>query len=99
MKRPVSSFLNTEEYAGTCYFGFNDGVKTINLAIGYCPMIYGMEDDMFRRVLCHECIGHGFSKLMDEYSYQEMGRIPTSENNRYTKDAGNGMGSQCRFHQ
>lgn len=71
--------LNTEEYAGTCYFGFNDGVKTINLAIGYCPMIYGMEDDMFRRVLCHECIGHGFSKLMDEYSYQEMGRIPTSE--------------------
>lgn len=71
--------LNTEEYAGTCYFGFNDGIKTINLAIGYCPMIYGMEDDMFRRVLCHECIGHGFSKLLDEYSYQEMGRIPTSE--------------------
>lgn len=71
--------LNTEEYAGTCYFGFNNGIQTINLAIGYCPMIYGMEDDMFRRVLCHECIGHGFSKLMDEYSYQEMGRIPTSE--------------------
>lgn len=71
--------LNTEEYAGTCYFGFNNGIQTINLAIGYCPMIYGMEDDMFRRVLCHECIGHGFSKLLDEYSYQEMGRIPTSE--------------------
>lgn len=71
--------LNTEEYAGTCYFGFNNGIQAINLAIGYCPMIYGMEDDMFRRVLCHECIGHGFSKLMDEYSYQEMGRIPTSE--------------------
>lgn len=71
--------LNTEEYAGTCYFGFNNGIQTINLAIGYCPMIYGMEDDMFRRVLCHECIGHGFSKLLDEYSYQEMGQIPTSE--------------------
>lgn len=71
--------LNTEEYAGTCYFGFNNGIQTINLAIGYCPMIYGMEDDMFRRVLCHECIGHGFSKLLDEYSYQEMGKIPTSE--------------------
>lgn len=71
--------LNTEEYAGTCYFGFNDGINTLNLAIGYCPMIYGMNDDMFRRVLCHECIGHGFSKLLDEYSYQEMGRIPTSE--------------------
>lgn len=71
--------LNTEEYAGTCYFGFKDGTRNINLAIGYCPMIYGMEDDMFRRVLCHECIGHGFSKLMDEYSYQEMGRMPTTE--------------------
>ncbi len=71
--------LNTEEYAGTCYFGFNNGIQTINLAIGYCPMIYGMEDDMFRRVLCHECIGHGFSKLLDEYSYQEMGKTPTSE--------------------
>lgn len=71
--------LNTEDYAGTCYFGFNDGVNTLNLAIGYCPMIYGMEDDMFRRVLCHECIGHGFAKLLDEYSYQEQGRIPDSE--------------------
>lgn len=71
--------LNTEDYAGTCYFGFKDGANTINLAIGYCPMIYGMEDDMFRRVLCHECIGHGFAKLLDEYSYQEQGRIPDSE--------------------
>lgn len=82
--------LNTEEYAGTCYFGFNNGIQTINLAIGYCPMIYGMEDDMFRRVLCHECIGHGFAKLLDEYSYQEQGRIPDSEiaNNRIMQQMG-----------
>lgn len=82
--------LNTEDYAGTCYFGFNDGVNTLNLAIGYCPMIYGMEDDMFRRVLCHECIGHGFAKLLDEYSYQEQGRIPDSEiaNNRIMQQMG-----------
>lgn len=82
--------LNTEDYAGTCYFGFNDGINTLNLAIGYCPMIYGMEDDMFRRVLCHECIGHGFAKLLDEYSYQEQGRIPDSEiaNNRIMQQMG-----------
>lgn len=82
--------LNTEDYAGTCYFGFNDGGNTLNLAIGYCPMIYGMEDDMFRRVLCHECIGHGFAKLLDEYSYQEQGRIPDSEiaNNRIMQQMG-----------
>lgn len=73
--------LNTTDYAGTCYFGFNDMStnQKINLAIGYCPMINGMNDDMFRRVLCHECIGHGFAKLLDEYSYQEMGRMPLSE--------------------
>lgn len=71
--------LNTEDYAGTCYFGFKEGANTINLAIGYCPIIYGVKDDMFRRVLCHECIGHGFAKLLDEYSYQEQGRIPESE--------------------
>lgn len=71
--------LNTEEYAGTCYFGFKDDKGYVNLAVGYCPMIYGMEDDMFRRVLCHECIGHGFTKLLDEYSYQEMGRMPDNE--------------------
>lgn len=85
--------LNTTEYAGTCYFGFNDSEtnKKINLAIGYCPMINGINDDMFRRVLCHECIGHGFAKLLDEYSYQEMGRMPLSEieqNQRIQKDLG-----------
>lgn len=71
--------LNTEEYAGTCYFGFNDNMSITNLAIGYCPMIYGLEDEMFRRVLCHECVGHGFAKLLDEYSYREYGAIPRSE--------------------
>lgn len=85
--------LNTTDYAGTCYFGFNDLTtnKTINLAIGYCPMINGIEDDMFRRVLCHECIGHGFAKLLDEYSYQEMGTIPFSEieqNQKVQKELG-----------
>ncbi|MDE5709893.1 MAG: M64 family metallopeptidase [Bacteroides sp.] len=34
---------------------------------------------MFRRVLCHECIGHGFAKLLDEYSYEQQGVIPASE--------------------
>lgn len=72
--------LNTEEYAGTCYFRFVDEQQQIiNLAIGYCPMINGMEDDYFRKVITHECIGHGFTKLLDEYSYQEMGRISEEE--------------------
>lgn len=72
--------LNTEAYAGTTYFGFYDpAYGTTEFAIGYCPIIYGLDNEMFRRVLCHECIGHGFAKLLDEYSYEQMGVIPDEE--------------------
>lgn len=71
--------LNSTVYAGTCWFGFNNAGQVMEFAVCYCPMIYGLEDDMFRRVLCHEAGGHGFAKLMDEYSYQEMGTMPESE--------------------
>lgn len=76
--------LNTEAYAGTTYFGFTINGRTSEFAIGYCPVINGMQSENFRQVLCHECIGHGFAKLLDEYSYREMGEIPVSEieNNR-----------------
>lgn len=85
--------LNTEDYAGTCYFGFSDSQsnRILNTAVGYCPMIYGINNDMFRRVLVHECVGHGFAKLLDEYSYQQMGRIPESEiedNRRQQRELG-----------
>lgn len=72
--------LNTTAYAGTTFFGFTaqDGT-TSEFAIGYCPIIEGLESENFRRVLCHECIGHGFTKLLDEYSYEQQGRIPESQ--------------------
>ena len=77
--------LNTQEYAGTCHFGFTNEAQTqtVEFAVCYCPTINGLDDDMFRRVLCHEAGGHGFSKLMDEYSYQEQGAIPDSEVQRH----------------
>lgn len=68
--------LNTNDYAGTTYFGFS-GLD--EFAIGYCPIIDNMESENFRRVLCHECIGHGFTKLLDEYSYESQGTIPAAE--------------------
>ena len=72
--------LNSTVYAGTCWFGYTDSQgEMLEFAICYCPTINGIDDDMFRRVLCHEAGGHGFSKLMDEYSYQEQGAIPESE--------------------
>ena len=72
--------LNTFEYAGTCYFGFsNISGGTTHFAIGYCPTINDLDDDLFRRTLVHECAGHGFTKLLDEYSYQDYGAIPSTE--------------------
>lgn len=72
--------LNTEAYAGTTFFGFSfPAYGTTEFAIGYCPIIYGLDNEMFRRVLCHECIGHGFTKLLDEYSYEQMGTMPTDQ--------------------
>lgn len=68
--------LNSNAYAGTCYFGFT-GME--EFAVGYCPMIDHINSENFRRVLCHECIGHGFTKLMDEYAYESQGTIPEAE--------------------
>ena len=64
--------LNSEEYAGTTYFGFSEGDEMTEFAIAFCPTIYGMESEQFREVLTHEAVGHGFAKLEDEYSYEGM---------------------------
>lgn len=73
--------LNTNEYAGTTYFGYKSTLtqNLIDFAIAYCPVIDNLESESFRQVLVHEAIGHGFAKLEDEYAYQEMGTIPASE--------------------
>lgn len=64
--------LNTSAYAGTTYFGYQDGNgKFIEFAIAYCPVIESLESEYFRQVLVHEAIGHGFGKLEDEYVYPE----------------------------
>ena len=75
--------LNTPAYAGTTYFGYSEvGSRDfVEFAIAYCPVIYNLESETFRQVLVHEAIGHGFGKLLDEYAYEEQGRIPVSEIN------------------
>lgn len=76
--------LNTSVYAGTTSIGYKlNGDKMSEFAIGYCPVIEDINSDLFRRVLCHECIGHGLTKLLDEYSYENMGKIPASLVNEY----------------
>lgn len=73
--------LNTTFYAGTTYFGFStaNNKKMTEFAIAYCPIINYPKNEDFRQVLVHEAIGHGFAKLNDEYSYEEMGTMPDDE--------------------
>lgn len=73
--------LNTDSYAGTTYFGFTSMMSPeyTEFAIAYCPVIENLESEYFRQVLTHEAIGHGFAKLEDEYSYEEMGTMPEEE--------------------
>lgn len=76
--------LNTSVYAGTTAIGYKlNGDEMSEFAIGYCPVIEDVDSDLFRRVLCHECIGHGLAKLLDEYSYESMGEIPLTLVNEY----------------
>ena len=78
--------LNSPKYAGTCYMYYPDGYSSGNtlnndhgqgLSVSYFPI--GVDDAALQQVLAHESCGHGFAKLADEYSYQEYGRIPSSE--------------------
>ena len=73
--------LNTPTYVGTSYYGYyslSSGMA--ECAIAYCPVVGGLDNELFRQVLVHEAVGHGFGKLMDEYSYESNGAIPASEN-------------------
>lgn len=72
--------LNTQEYAGTTFFGYGheDGTL-VEFAIAYCPVVYGLEHEYFRRVIVHEAVGHGFAKLEDEYCYEDNARISNEE--------------------
>lgn len=77
--------LNTPQRAGTTNFGISfDGVMS-NFAIAYVPLINNdAEGEDFRSVLCHESLGHGLAKLLDEYAYESSNTsVPTSDVNKY----------------
>lgn len=90
--------LNTSAYAGTTYFGYQDGNgKFIEFAIAYCPVIESLESEYFRQVLVHEAIGHGFGKLEDEYVYPEKGSVTTLEMQRIRIMQANGWAQNVDF--
>lgn len=90
--------LNTAAYAGTTYFGYkasND--EFIEFSIAYCPVIENLESELFRQVLVHEAIGHGFGKLEDEYVYKEKGNISALETQKIQVMQKNGWSQNVDF--
>lgn len=71
--------INSTRYAGTCYM-YNPNISNdygSGLSVAYFPV--GTDEETFEQVLHHEACGHGFSKLADEYAYQNYGAMPTNE--------------------
>ena len=66
----IITILNSPKYAGTCYMYTDDS------SIAYCPFV-SSNDEEFRQIIVHECGGHGFGKLLDEYAYE--GTIPSED--------------------
>ncbi|MCC8035845.1 MAG: M64 family metallopeptidase, partial [Rikenellaceae bacterium] len=50
--------INIEAYAGTCAIYYSGN------SIAMCPV-----DTKFKELVAHECGGHGFGRLLDEYRY------------------------------
>ncbi len=78
--------LNSAQRAGTTNFAIQfDGAMT-NFAIAYVPLINNdARGEDFRSVLCHEALGHGLAKLLDEYAYESnSGSLPSSDVSTYS---------------
>lgn len=72
--------LNSARYGGTTNYAISLGDKMSEMAIVYVPIIDGDPyGERFRRVVCHESLGHGIGKLLDEYSYENYSTISQSD--------------------
>lgn len=66
--------LNSNIYKGVTYLYSNKskpGLKQYSVAL--FPVINDLESETFRAVAVHEAIGHGMTKLADEYAQDEQG--------------------------
>ena len=79
--------LNSDKYAGTTYMYYpTSGADGSGVAIAYLPLT--ADYDMFRGLVCHEAVGHGFAKLDDEYTLEGMGAMPVdNKGHRETRES------------
>ena len=59
--------MNMNINKGVTYMFANTKRQDYSYAIALCPVIDSLKSEMFRSVLVHEAVGHGFAKLADEY--------------------------------
>ena len=76
--------LNTNINRGITYM-IGSNKSDYNYSIALCPVIDSLKSEMFRSVLVHEAIGHGFAKLADEYVRSTEGSA-TDEDIKTLKD-------------
>ena len=70
--------MNSVADAGTCYmYSPSNGDWGSGATVSYFPV--GADANALAQVLHHEAGGHGFSKLADEYAYENMGQISQDE--------------------
>ena len=59
--------MNMNINKGVTYMMASNKNTDYSYAIALCPVIDSLKSEMFRSVLVHEAVGHGFAKLADEY--------------------------------
>ena len=70
--------MNRDFYAGTCYmYSVPDGDYGRGPSISYFPT--NSDPTTFSSLVSHEAGGHGFSKLGDEYAYEDKGAISQAD--------------------
>lgn len=93
----IITICNIERYAGTCfmyYSGYQNDYG-VGPAVAYFPL--GTDEEMFAGLIHHEAGGHGFSKLLDEYAYEDYGAIPQNEKKNIIEQFGYGWGKNIDF--
>ena len=78
--------LNSNAYAGTCHM-FQSEIETdyaSGPSISYFPK--GGDEETFASTLHHETLGHGFSKLADEYYYDFVEEMSEYDASLYKND-------------
>lgn len=83
-KSQVIAIMNVRHYAGTCYMYYD------NSSVAYFPL--GYDENIFGQLLNHEAVGHGFGKLLDEYSDQ-LGDITDYGREEYLSQKERGWGA------